>query len=149
MICRFLKAVSGRFPSGTLALGIVLLVVPCAAWCQAPGYPQAQPVPGYPQTVPAQPMQQPAPGPPAQQQLPEYAFRGDLSNQQYGECLGLERTWQANWYRYATEYQRAMMVSTKDPIYPQMTWYIQGLKQQLDQSWNNFSSKCVYFPTRE
>jgi hypothetical protein len=150
MICRFLKVFSGGLPFAALSWGFTLTIFPIAAWCQAPGYPPAQPVPGYQQTVPAQPAQPPAPGPPVQQQMQgEYAFRGDLTNQQYGECLGLERTWQANWYRYAAEYQRAMMVGTKDPIYPQVTWYVQGLKQQLDQSWNTFSSKCLYFPPRQ
>jgi hypothetical protein len=149
MICRFLKVFSGGTRFAAFASVIALIILPMAAWCQAPGYPQAQPAPSYPQTAPVQPMQPPAPGPPVPQQMqPEYAFRGDLTNQQYGECLGLERTWQANWQRYAVEYQRAMSVSTKDPIYPQVTWYVQGLKQQLDQSWNTFSSKCLYFPPR-
>ncbi len=150
MICRFNKALSGRPRVAALVLGVMLMAAPMSVWCQAPGYRQAQPAPVYPQQQPAQPMQPPAPGPPAQQQAPgEYAFRGDLTNPQYGECLALERTWQANWYRYSAEYRRVMMMNPKDPNYPQMTLYIQGLKQQLDQSWNIFSNKCIYFPTRE
>jgi hypothetical protein len=139
MICRFVKAVSSGPLLAVLVLGMVFGSVPMQAWCQAPVYPQPQPV------------QPPAPGPPAQQQQApgEYAFRADLTNPQYGECLGLERIWQANWYRYTAEYQRAMMMNPKDPNYPQMTLYVQGLRQQLDQSWNIFSSKCIYFPTRE
>ena len=151
MICRFVKALSGRPSLGALVLGMILGAVPISVWCQAPGYPQAQPAPVYPQPQPAQPMQPPAPGPPAQQQqaLRDYAFRGDLTSPQYGECLEMERIWQANWHRYAAEYRQAMTMNPGDPNYPQMTRYIQGLKQQLDQSWNIFCSKCVYFPTRE
>jgi len=152
MICRFVKALSGRPSLAALVLGMVLGAVPMSAWCQAPGYPQAQPAPVYPQPQPAQPMQPPAQAPPVQQQQQapgEYAFRGDLTNPEFGECLALERTWQANWYRYAAEYRRAIMMNPKDPNYPQMTRYIQGLRQQLDQSWNIFSSKCIYFPSRE
>ena len=151
MICRFVKVLSSGPLLAVLLLGMVLGAMPISAWCQAPVYPQPQPAPGYPQVPPAQPMQPSAPGPPAQQQrMPgEYAFRADLTNPQYGECLGLERTWQANWHRYAAEYQRAMMINPKDPTYPQVTLFIQGLRQQLDQSWNIFSSKCIYFPTRE
>ncbi len=157
MICRFVKALSSGPSLAALVLGIVFGVVPMSVWCQAPGYPQMQPAPGYPQAQPApvypqpQPVQPPAPGPPAQQQQApgEYAFRADLTNPQSGECLGLERIWQANWYRYTAEYQRAMMMNPKDPNYPQMTLYVQGLRQQLDQSWNIFSSKCIYFPSRE
>jgi hypothetical protein len=151
MICRFVKALSVRPSFAALVLGVVFGSMPMQAWCQAPGYPQAQPAPVYPQPQPVQPMQPLAPGPPAQQQqMPgEYAFRGDLTNPEYGECLALERTWQANWYRYAAEYQRAIMMNPKDPNFPQMTRYIQGLKQQLDQSWSIFSSKCIYFPNRE
>ena len=120
MICRFVKALSGRPSFAALVLGMVFGAMSMQAWCQAPGYPQAQPAPAYPQPQPAQPMQPPAPGPPAQQQqMPgEYAFRGDLTNPQYGECLALERTWQANWYRYAAEYQRAIMMNPKDPNLP-------------------------------
>jgi hypothetical protein len=152
MICRFVKALSVRPSFAALVLGVVFGAMPMQAWCQAPGYPQAQPAPVYPQPQPAQPMQPLAPGPPAQQQQQapgEYAFRGDLTNPEYGECLALERTWQANWYRYAAEYRRAIMMNPKDPNFPQMTRYIQGLKQQLDQSWSIFSSKCIYFPNRE
>src|SRR5271157_2435596 len=108
MICRFIKALSGRPLLAVLVLVMTFWAMPMSGWCQAPGYPQmqpapghpqAQPAPGHPQAPPAQPMQPPAPGPPAQQQqMPgEYAFRADLTNPQYGECLGLERTWQANW----------------------------------------------------
>jgi hypothetical protein len=151
MICRFVKALSSSPLLAALVLGMLFGAAPMLAWCQAPRYPQAQPAPVYPQPQPAQPMRPPAPAPPPQQQqIPgDYAFRGDLTNPEYGECLALERTWQANWYRYAAEYRRAMMMNPRDPNYAQMTRYVQGLKQQLDQSWNIFSSKCVYFPSRE
>ena len=150
MICRFVKALSGWPLLAAFVWGMVLCVMPMQAWCQIQGYPQ-QLAPDYQQAPPAQPMQLPAPGPPAQrQQMPrEYAFRPDLTNPQYGECLELESIWQTRWHRYAYEYQRAMMMNPKDPIYPQMTWYMHGLKQQLDQSWAIFCSKCIYYPTSE
>ncbi len=122
----------------TILIAIVFSFAAVVACAQAPNYPQA----------PAQPMpgQQPAPGP----QMPrEYAFRPDLTNPQYGECLGLERNWQGLWQRYAMEYQRAMAMNPRSPEYAQMTRYMQGLKQQLDQAWNIFSSRCIYFPNRE
>ena len=43
MICRFVKALSGRPPLAVLVLGMVFGAMPMPAWCQAPGYPQAQP----------------------------------------------------------------------------------------------------------
>ena len=120
-----------------VAVFALLIVSPVCA--QAPYYPQPpamQPMPG----------QQPAPGP----QMPrEYAFRPDLTNPQYGECLGLENNWKGLWQRYAMEYQRAMAMNPRSPEYAEMTRYMQGLKQQLDQAWNIFSSRCIYFPTRE
>ena len=151
MICRFVKAMSDSALLAALVFGVMFGAAPMSAWCQAPGYPPAQPAPVYPQPQPPQTMQPLTPGPPGQQgpTTGEYAFRGDLTNPQYGECLQLERIWQGNWYRYAAEYQRAVMMNPKDPNFPEMTRYIQGLKQQLDQSWNIFCGKCVYFPSRE
>jgi len=85
--------------------------------------------------------------PPASQpQQPlEYAFRPDLTNPEYGECLRLEKNWQALWQRYAQAYQQFMMMRPNDPQYRQMAAYAQGIKQQLDAAWNAFSGKCVYF----
>jgi len=141
MISRFCVTLAGGLLAAVLAFGMILTVMPVTAWCQVPGYPQVQP---------AQPMPGPT-GPPVQQQQrpQEYVFRPDLTNPEYGECLGLERNWQAMWHRYTQEYQRVVMMNPRDPNYGQMTRYLQGLKQQLDQAWGIFSSKCVYFPTRQ
>jgi hypothetical protein len=97
------------------------------------------------------PLQAPPIGPPQQvpvpqQQPSEYAFRPDLTNPEFGECLQLEKAWQAAWQRYAQEYQRARWMNQRDPQYPQMTYYLRNLKQQLDATWQAFSSRCVYFP---
>ncbi len=91
---------------------------------------------------PAQPGQQ-ALGP--QQQL-EYAFRPDLTNPQFGECLNLEKNWKMLWQQYAQTYQQARWMNPQDPQYAQMSYYLRNLKNQLDAAWQNFSSRCVYFP---
>jgi hypothetical protein len=116
-----------------------VLSVASATCAQGPYYP---PAPGMQPPVPGQ---QAAPGP---QQPTEYAFRPDLTNPQYGECLGLERNWQELSQRYAMEYQRAAAMNPRSPEYAQMTRYMQGLRQQVDQAWNIFSSKCIYYRTR-
>lgn len=115
----------------------LLLTIPLAALGQAQysGQP-AQPQP----TVP--PRQVPGP----QQQPTEYAFRPDLTNPEFGQCLNLEKTWRDLWQRYAQGYQQARMMNPSDPRYAQMTYYLGNLKQQLDAAWQNFSGRCVYFP---
>jgi len=102
------------------------------------------PFPGQP--PPAQPMGPPQPVPAPQQQPAQYAFRPDLTNPEFGECLNLEKVWQAAWQHYAQEYQRARMMNPRDPQYMQMTFYLRNLKQQLDATWKTFSGRCVYFP---
>ncbi|MGO9570781.1 MAG: hypothetical protein ACLP5H_24920 [Desulfomonilaceae bacterium] len=122
-----------------LILAIFLLAAaPVALLAQAPyaGQPPAPP----------QPMRPPQQVPVPQQQPSEYAFRPDLTNPEFGECLQLEKAWQAAWQRYAQEYQRARWMNPRDPQYPQMTYYLQNLKQQLDAAWQSFSGRCVYFP---
>jgi hypothetical protein len=119
-------------------LWLLACVVPATAWCQAP-YPGQPMQPGPP------PAYQPAPG--QQQQEPaKYAFRSDLTNPQYGECLNLERQWQNFWHMYAAEYAKASRMNPRDPVYAQMTYRMQALKRQLDVAWANFSGKCIYFP---
>jgi hypothetical protein len=118
---------------------VLVILVASATCAQAPYYP----APGLQQPIPGQPQ---APGP---QQPAEYAYRPDLTNPQFGECLGLERDWQALSQRYAMEYQRAVGMNPRSPEYAQMTRYMQGLRQQVDQAWNIFRSKCIYFRTRE
>jgi hypothetical protein len=114
-----------------LFVTILMIAIPAAAFGQAF---QAPP-----------PMLAP---PPAQQNQPpaEYAFRPDLTNPQFGECLQLEKNWKMLWQRYAQEYQRAQMINPRDPNYAQVSYYMRSLKAQLDAAWQNFSSRCVYFP---
>jgi len=137
----------GTWKTGkAIFLAITLIIVPVAAWSQSPYLPQGP----YPAQAPIRPGGAPQPMPPASQgQQPlEYAFRPDLSNPEFGECLGLEKNWQAHWQRYAQAYQQVMMMNPNDPQYRQMASYAQTLKQQLDAAWNAFSGKCVYFPPR-
>jgi hypothetical protein len=124
---------------------MALLLLSTVSWAQQPygmQVPRVQPGPG------GLPMQQPPPQQPQpQSQQPlEYAFRPDLSNPQFGECLNLEKNWKVLWQRYAQEYQRFRMMSPSDSQYRQMAAYLQGLKQQLDAAWNTFSEQCIYFP---
>lgn len=121
---------------------LVLVMLSSVSWAQQPygmQPPAIQPVPGRP------PGPQPPPQPQPQQPL-EYAFRPDLSNPQFGQCLNLEKNWKVLWQRYAQEYQRFRMMSPSDSQYRQMASYVQGLKQQLDAAWNTFSGQCIYFP---
>jgi len=78
----------------------------------------------------------------------EYAFRPNLTNPEYGECLQLEKGWQGLWQRYAQFYQSLQGMSPSDPQYSQTVYFMQQLKNQLDAAWNDFSSKCIYFPRR-
>jgi len=102
------------------------------------------PFPG--QSPPAQPMGPPQTVPLPQQHPAQYAFRPDLTNPEFGECLNLEKVWKGLWQQYAQEYQRARMMNPRDPQYAQMTFYLRNLKQQLDAAWQTFSGRCVYFP---
>lgn len=128
-----------------IVLALALITAPVAVWGQSP-YPAQAPYPSQAPAAPGVAPSQPMP-PQAQPQQPmEYAFRPDLTNPEYGECLGLEKNWQTHWQRYAQAYQQVMMMNPKDPQYRQMAFYAQNLKQQLDAAWNAFSGKCVYFP---
>jgi hypothetical protein len=118
-------------------LTFLLAAIPTGITAQGP-YPGPPP--------PVQPMGPPPQGPAPQQQPSEYAFRPDLTNPEFGECLQLEKAWQATWQRYAQEYQRFRWMNPNDPQYAQMTYYLRTLKQQLDATWQTFSGRCVYFP---
>jgi hypothetical protein len=120
-----------------ILLVLLLAAIPSIALGQVP-YPSQSP--------PAQPLGPPQQVPGPQQQPMEYAFRPELTNPEFGECLNLEKVWRAAWQRYAQEYQRARMMNPSDPQYAQMTYYLRNLKQQLDASWQAFSGKCIYFP---
>ncbi|MBI4965074.1 MAG: hypothetical protein HY913_17505 [Desulfomonile tiedjei] len=130
-----------------IVLAVFLIILPVTVWSQSPYPPQAP----YPVQTPMGPggaVAQPTP-PAAQQQQPmEYAFRPDLSNPEFGECLELEKNWRALWQRYAQVYQQVTTMNPSDPQYRQMALYAQGLKQHLDAAWNAFSGKCVYYPPR-
>lgn len=143
---------------------IVLLLVasefvPPACWAQAPQSPRAPvapeiggPLPAPPRK-PQTPQRRPQPVPQDQPQAPgqqplEYAFRPDLTNPEYGECLQLERNWQNLYQKYYQMYSYVRTMSPGDPQYAQTAYYVQHLKSQLDTAWNTFSNRCVYFPRR-
>lgn len=118
---------------------------PGEAGSQSPfqGVPQA-PVP----PMPRQMAPQRAPAAPPQQMPSEYAYRPDLSNPEFGECLQLEKNWKTIWNSYYQAYYHAQRMSPSDPQYPQMAAYVNNLRYQLDAAWSNFSQKCIYFPKR-
>ena len=130
-----------------IILAVVLALVPASAWSQAP-YPPQQPYPGQAPMAPVGPPLQQQPPAVQQEQPLEYAFRPDLSNPEYGECLRLEKNWRGLWQRYAQIYQQVRYMNPNDPQYRQMASYAQNMKQQLDSAWNDFSGKCIYFPSR-
>ncbi len=112
-------------------------------------YPQAPSVeqPGPQEPVSSQPLAPQAPGAPAYGQKPmEYAFRPDLTNPEYGQCLQMEKHWKSLYERYYNLYQQAMTMNRADPRFTQLSQYMAYLRPQLDRAWNDFSSKCVYFP---
>ena len=110
---------------------------------QAPTAPQAPAAQQYGTPAPAQQRHQ---QPQQHQQSQEYAFRPDLSNADYGQCLGLEKNWRDLWHRYAQGYQQARSLHPQDPRYAQMSYYLADLKRRLDAAWYQFSSRCIYFP---
>jgi len=143
-----------------IALAALFIIAPAAIYAQAPYPPQAPvapPMPGaqqqyapqrQPQRQPQQPPRRQQTQPPAQDQRNEYAYRPDLTNPEFGECLNLEKNWQGLWQRYAEMYEGARWMNPQDPQYAQTAWYLQHLKGQLDAAWYTFSSKCIYFPQR-
>lgn len=151
-----------------VAAAILISATASAQWPYAPPAPPSAPPP-LPPSAPYSPQPQavPQPAPPAaqpqypahmqQQQAPqaqqsqerqEYAFRPDLTNQQYGQCLGLEKNWRTLWQQYAQGYQQAQTMSPQDPRYAQMSYYLADLKRRLDAAWYQFSSQCIYFPSQ-
>ncbi len=135
-------------PSDTVKVAVLaaaLIILPIEAWSQSP-YPPQAPYPTQQPAAPGRATSQAIPPASQPQQPLEYAFRPDLSNPEYGECLGLEKHWRALWQKYAQAYQQVMMMRPNDPQYRQMALHAQNLKQQLDAAWNGFSGKCVYFP---
>ena len=119
-------------------LCLMLAVISSGGLAQAPYPPQTGPPPG----APAPPMRQ-AP----QDQPTEYAYRPDLTNPQFGQCLQMEKQWRHLWEQYYQYYHQHRMMNPADPAYTQLTWHLRNLKQQLDAAWNQFSSQCIYFPT--
>ncbi len=105
--------------------------------------PQGRPAPQYRHPAPARPPQQSQQG---GQQRYEYAFRPELTNPEYGQCLGLEKNWKNLWQQYAQGYRQAQMLNPQDPRYAQMSYYLVDLKRRLDAAWYQFSIRCIYFP---
>lgn len=107
------------------------------AEAQGPPYGQYSPMP-YQRVGP--------PGTPQQKMPSEYAFRPDLSNPEYGNCLQLEKNWKALWHRYNQYYNQVQMMNPGHPQFGPTTRYLQGMKLELDAAWNTFRSNCIYFP---
>jgi hypothetical protein len=112
-----------------------------AQYPMAPSPPQGPPA-GYPQQQ--APFQQPQPQP----QPLAYAFRPNLTNPEYGQCLGMEKRWQSLYQSYYALYNQARGMNPSDPQYAQTANYVNYMKSQLDSAWAEFSGKCVYFPER-
>lgn len=127
----------------TITVILLWLIGVCgAAHSQAPPSPyppQVQPPPQAPGTQP----------PPGFQQPLEYAFRPELTNPEYGQCLAMEKQWKDLWNQYNQLYHQARMLNPRDPRYAQMTYYLYDLKRRLDGAWNNFAARCVYFGSRD
>lgn len=119
---------------------VALLVIVTAASVTAQG--------PYPVPRPPAPQQAHPPPPQVPQQPLEYAFRPELTNPEYGECLTLEKNWRDCWNRYYQLWQQTRMANPADPYYQMMIYQAQQLKMQLDIAWQAFSSKCIYFPRR-
>lgn len=117
---------------------VVCSIAPPDSGSQVPFQGAPQPQAQIPQR---QPLRQQA-----QQTPSEYAFRPNLTNPEFGECLQLERNWKTLWNSYYQAYYHAQRMSPSDPQYPQMAAYVNNLRYQLDAAWNTFSQKCIYFP---
>lgn len=117
----------------------------------SPGAPPASASPDGPVYFPARPPQHQAsiPSSALDQAGPQYAFRPDLPNSEYGVCLNMERNWQDMWQAYARQYNFIMSMNPYDPRRNPMSWQLYYMKQQLDSMWANFRDKCIYFPERK
>lgn len=117
---------------------------------QTPNVSPGQGPPGNRKPVyfpPRQPQRQASvPSVVANQGGPQYAFRPDLPNSEYGVCLNMEREWQNMYQMYYQQYNMARRINPYDPRYAPMTRRLYVMKQQLDNMWINFSNKCIYFP---
>jgi hypothetical protein len=136
MIFRFVKLYGTAFVVIAVLCSILFLGLgfPCAQYPAPQPYPQGPPMGRQPQ-----PNQQP-------QQPLEYAFRPNLSNPEYGECLNLEKNWKNLWQTYYQLYNQTRMMNPSDPQYAQMANYVNHMKMRLDAAWADFSGRCVYFP---
>ncbi len=131
---------------------VVFIAVPNEAGSQSPfpGVPQAPQIqpsgPQFPPQSPPRATPQRGPVQPPQQMPEEYAFRPNLTNPEFGECLQLERNWKTLWNSYYQAYYHAQSLPPSDPQYRQMAAYVNSLRYQLDAAWSAFSQKCIYFP---
>ncbi|MEW6349798.1 MAG: hypothetical protein AB1646_12100 [Thermodesulfobacteriota bacterium] len=129
----------------------VFMVLTGVAQAQVPLPPRAPEFQLPPGQVPqgvqpqAQPPLPPQAPPPQQGAGFAYTFRPDLTNPQFGQCLGLEKQWKGLWQQYYEAYQNATQMYPGDPRWAQVTHYLANLKQQLDAAWHQFSSQCVQF----
>lgn len=119
----------------------------------APGMPKPTALSQVPYSTPGQyppaPYQAgPAQGMPQEEMPQEYAFRPDLSNPEFGNCLQLEKNWKALWERYTNYFQQVRMMHPGSPQFGQATRILQQMKMELDHAWNAFRSQCIYFPRR-
>jgi len=128
---------------GSLAIMVALLhgmTIPTAL-AQAP-----YSAPGQYRSAPDQ--ARPGRGVPQAEMPQEYAFRPDLSNPEFGNCLQLEKNWKGLWDRYTNYYHQVAMMHPGSPQFGQATRVLQHMKMELDAAWNAFSSQCIYFPRR-
>lgn len=133
----------------TVAVTAILMIGLCVlSPAQGPYAPQA---PEPPQAIPLGPRTAPPPPPPQTGQGEkslEYAFRPELTNDEYGRCLKMEKHWKSLWQRYYDYYRQFAYGNPEDPSYAQAGYHLNQLKQELDGAWNAFSGQCVYFPAR-
>jgi hypothetical protein len=140
----------------TCLISVLLLAMGSAAQAQyplqAPPAPQTPQTPAAPQPAPSvRPPQVGGAGPSPQGSDPqkplEYAYRPELTNPEFGNCLSLEKNWRGLYQQYYREYEQLRMVDTRDPQYSAYVYRLQQLKQQLDAAWSAFGP-CIYFPGR-
>jgi hypothetical protein len=60
----------------------------------------------------------------------------------------MEKNWHALYQQYYQYYQGFQRMARNDPKTMEMSYFLNSLKSQLDAAWQNFSSRCIYFPKR-
>lgn len=112
--------------------------------------PPPQPVPRS-RTIPpgagATPGAMNQPSPQGQGNL-EYAFRPNLTNPEYGQCLKMEQHFQGLYNQYTQLYNQYTVTPTSHPNYAQLANHLNQLRVQLENAWQTFAAQCIYFPSR-